>query len=114
MMISLTARVYDPDGWVVLDVAPAETRTKQRRVTKTGTLDGGQYIDDLGFSPSDVDFVFKINTITEAQAAVLDRLVSMYSLVNCSTRDGFFSGVIQKVAFADKAVITFMVKDKIE
>ena len=113
-MIALSAQTFDPIGHVILNAEiGGGLETLSRRITKTATLGGGAFLNDFGFSDSDRDFNFMIKRVTEDQLAVLKRLTKLYSLVNCATPDGMFSGAIENLAIGQEVKIKFIVQEKL-
>ena len=96
-MISLSAPLYDLEGQVLLYPSPdSELQGGSRRVSRTPTLDGGATIVDQGMSHADRTFRIVAPNISENKYNTVWYLLRTYSLVNIATRDGLYSGVIQR------------------
>ena len=115
MILHLTTPTFDEDGSLDLQYSPnSRLNNVSRRVTKTATLDGGSTIVDLGHSPSDNDLYIEVLAISDTDLTTLRRLVTSYPLLNISTKDGHFSGVVSNFD-SDTAPLsfTFLIKEKL-
>jgi hypothetical protein len=92
IMASISARVYDFDGCVIIK----HDEVKQgayfgnvaRRATRTATLDGSSALFDTGYSSSDNIITIKLDWNDKAEA--LRSMVKTYSTVIIITPDGAF------------------------
>lgn len=95
----ISTQLYDLNGWVYLDrvkLSNSNMRSMQRRVTRNKTLDGGVYIDDLGYSHG--DRTVTISTDVDATIeSTLDNIIQNHALIWLSIADGIYTAAIQSV-----------------
>jgi len=114
-MIGIAATQFDVLGAVVFkeDMAESDMESLSRRGSKAKTLDGGVYIEDLGFSDSDRDFKIKVNNPTIAQVDTLKYLVRTYSTLLFACREGVFLGLITDLTVTQDVRFTFKISERI-
>lgn len=90
-MIGLAATTYDPEGALLLDEVPANTRlgTVTRRVNRRPTLDGGAAFEDRGSTVADREIRLELVPRADLRAT-LERLVTTYRWLLVATREGVF------------------------
>jgi len=100
-MIGLSAQTFDLDGYLFLedtdiDWTNSDIRTISRRVTRTGTLDTGAYLDDRGFAHGDRSLTVSAKG-GQATYERLSYLLQNYSSLWVTLPDGAFIGSLQRV-----------------
>jgi len=111
--ITIFANEFDTEGSVTLFPLPgADLDTVGRRVTKSGTLDGGAFINDLGYSDSDRDFEFVIPRFTKTQLDTLKTMVRTYSSLSLACSEGVFTGTVDRLTAVKDMKIRFRVLEK--
>lgn len=113
-MIAFGSEDQDTNGAVILQMtAKSRLYDIPARVFKAKTLDGSSVITHLGFSHTDNKMKVYAD-ITEENIPVIQNIFETKSVITVSTKDGFFTGVMDKVKFGNKDVyITVVVKEKI-
>lgn len=95
MIAAISTDVFDPSGFVLIDVMPGTALPERRRRTnRISTLDGGAVSNDFGYSDADLIIVVKW-VPSEAVDAAIDTLVRTYGTVNVATPDGVFSAAVE-------------------
>jgi hypothetical protein len=112
-MIVIKMPEYNAGGNIsIKDLASSVLETSTRRVSRRATIDGGVYMDDLGFSHGDRTFEIK----TKASKISSDRLHQLqrnYSIYECVTNEGIFFGAISSITTRDNILtLQFLVKNK--
>jgi hypothetical protein len=93
-MIGISTQTYDLDGARIFrNPEDLKNRRGERRVSRTGTLDGGVVITDLGFADGDRTILVNEPNASLASVDFARYLVEHYSLVNVMTEDGAYSAV---------------------
>lgn len=93
--VVIASSVFDPLGYVALDVKPdSEIGTISRRITRTATLDGGATIEDNGYAPADATINLTVRLVSVEYENLLMRLVKLYPFLVLSTRYGAFLGAV--------------------
>lgn len=96
--IGLAASIYDPTGALFIrgsqiDVGSVmKNRSRERRVTRTATLDGGVSVYDTGCSVADRELIIKAPKATVALAAFFTYMVETYDTVILTTNEGAYEG----------------------
>lgn len=112
--VSICARVFDPDGSVLLDAdARSELTGVSRRVSRTATLDGGVLVVDNGYAAGDQSLLVSA-PVSRTADVNLQRMAALYPEITVSHFDGCFLGVIERYA-ADQntAKIRILIKEKL-
>jgi hypothetical protein len=96
-MIGLSTVLFDLNGHLVLPYADVESSRPNlsRRVSRVQTLDGAASIYDGGFSWGDVTLMIKIRSLSVLELSRLEYMVTLYTKINVSTRNGALQGTIQ-------------------
>lgn len=96
-MIGLSKQTQDADGIIIIKENPDRSviYNSSPRVSRIATLDGGCVIDHKGYSDS--DRTFDIRAELEESDALIVWGMKSETLLNISTREGFFSGVISRI-----------------
>lgn len=96
MLYALSTPVWDPQGYVEVDVLPSQTDGEtRRRVNRVATLDGGAVVNDAGFSEADRTIELKWIRGTAAYEYLIERLVKFYPRINISTRTGVYEAAVE-------------------
>ncbi len=97
MIVSLCARVFDPDGALVFEIDPAsDLGESSRRVSRVKTLDGFSAFSDNGYSDGDRTITLKFVSTVD----LFDQLHAMmviHPLLSLATIDGCFEGVAETI-----------------
>lgn len=114
-MIQLSAPLYDPLGHVRLDDLPSsELDAITRRVGRAQTLDGGVSITDGGHSAGDRTFLVRWKVHSESEYRKVQRMVSLYTLLTVSTREGVFSAAPRSIRTqSGQGVLELLVKEQL-
>ena len=70
-----------------------QNNRRDRRVSRTATLDGGVSINDNGYVPGDRDISIKVPNASKAIADYLAYIAETYSQIIISTEESVFLGV---------------------
>lgn len=99
--------------WLTLD-ASSDTRTRQRRVSRSATLDGGCLINDGGYAEADRELRLAVRGLSRADAAVLEAIAA-FPLCHLALDHGLYRGVVSGYAFngGATAALTFLVTARI-
>jgi len=96
-MISLATTTYDSNGHTIIkDSSRTNIETRDYRLIKSQTLDGGTVFIHSGYAVGDREITVNSN-ITESQAETLKYIGDNYTSVTVSTEEGFFLGAIKKL-----------------
>lgn len=101
------------NGFVVLWPSPDWRGASERRQTKTKTLNGGVYINDLGFSEADSDFDFTLPNTPIEDVEIMVMLAKNFSSLFLATEDGLFEGGIKRHSLKSVPTFTFSILRKI-
>jgi len=97
-MISITTKIYDLNGQVIIDPDPDSNLYKNmRRMTRTPTLDGGCVIVDQGVSNADRTLDVRKTGISAAKSDLINYIFRTYSLIQVSFYDGCFEAAIDSL-----------------
>jgi len=94
----LSAEQYDPEGYVELDFfgLHGQIRDRERRLTRTETIDGGVVIE--GGAAPHADRVWEVTAALSAdQRRRLLYLLEVCDTVNCTTAEGVFTVKLHSV-----------------
>lgn len=109
--------VYAPeltvDGFISMIPTSGWRPETSRRITKTSTLDGGVYLNDLGFSTADADFNFRIPNPVVADIDNLDILHQNFAILRLVTETGTYEGSVSQLRKASEVTFKFTVSQKI-
>ena len=112
--IGIAVDVYDLAGSIYFrgaDLHPGKTMAdtgRERRATRTKTLDGGVSVYDTGYAPGDRTLGVYLPKPTLAIISALSYLVERYSLVIVSTKDGVYRAIPQR-AYIDSDGMASMI-----
>lgn len=115
-MISITTPTYDTEGSILLRnlESDTDTLTRERRITRTATLDGGSEIEDLGMSHADRTFAIRARGLSKEEFEKLAALVEAYPLLVITTRDGAYRGAPERISLNnDVTNLRILIKEKI-
>ena len=115
MINVISAREFDPTGWIELHVTqPSETGEVRRRINRVATLDGGAVVNDSGFSHSDRTIDLAWQPTSAASEALIEYMISTYPQINVSTRAGFFRAVPETYTpGAEESTLRLLVLEKL-
>ena len=115
-MIGLSSLEYSLTGTVLLERADAKSRLwdRNRRVTRTATLDGSAILTDIGYSDTDRTLTIVEPKVSEAIVTLVAALQEDYATILVVTREGAFRGAIKTMGVQDgDLTITFLVIEKL-
>jgi len=98
-VIGLSTNVYDLQGARIFRQAELDSKKcnenyrRDRRVSRTATLDGGVSVYDTGYSAGDRDMTIKVPRASRAISDYFAYLVKTYSEITVATSESVFSGV---------------------
>jgi len=96
----ISTQIYDLNGWVYLTgvkLNNSNTRSRQRRVNRNKTLDGGVYLDDLGYAHGDRTVTLAVD-VDETTENKLTNIIENHALVWLSLTEGAFTAAIQSMS----------------
>ena len=92
MRVFLACPTFDLDGTAAIDpLGSSDFGEVRRRVNRVQTLDGGVAVNDGGTSDGDRTFAVAWRTGPLTREQRIERLVSTYSRLSVSTREGLFA-----------------------
>lgn len=97
-MIGLSANIFDLQGARIFRAAELDDRKanenyrRERRVSRTATLDGGVAVYDTGYAPGDRDLIIKVPRASREIADFLAYLVKTYNEITVTTAESAFCG----------------------
>ncbi|MCK9362148.1 MAG: hypothetical protein M0P74_00875 [Syntrophales bacterium] len=117
-MIGIATRTYDLIGARVFRDMPRskdqENRSGARRVSRTGTLDGGCVIADMGFSDGDRGIYIEEPSATIESVNFARYIVEEYALVIVAMEDGAYEAAPESYAVKDGILsIRLLVSEKV-
>lgn len=115
-MIGIAALEFSLTGSLILERADAKSRLwdRNRRVTRTATLDGSAVLTDIGYSDTDRTFTIVEPKASEAVVTLVAALQEDYATILVVTREGAFRGAIKAMGVQDgDLTITFLVIEKL-
>ena len=95
IMISISTQTASEYFVILTEKDGSVTNQLSRRNAVRSTLDGGAVPSDSGYSVTDRDLVI-LADITEAQEEILEYMIKNYTLLNVSTKSGFFVCMINR------------------
>jgi len=112
-MIGLSTQTYDLDGYVFLedtdiDWSNSDIQTLSRRVTRTGTLDTGAYLDDRGYAHGDRSLSVAAKG-GQSMYESLSYLLQNYSTLWVTLPDGAFIGSLQRVRPGRRGIVNLTI-----
>jgi hypothetical protein len=111
----LSAPVSDSQGQIEFkfDVGNSELLSRERRITRRATLDGGSVFDDYGYSHSDRDFTL-VTYMSGEMIEALNYMVETFSSILVSTVEGFFLGTFQDTRVkGNEVTIKILIMEKL-
>lgn len=113
-MIVLQIPGFSENGNIkIAELSDSKLNDSTRRVSRRKTINGGVFLDDLGFSHGDRTFEIKANS-TAALIANISQLKQVYSQCQCITSEGVFLGVIRSITENGNVLTTqFLIKEKV-
>lgn len=91
MLATLAATIFDPAGYIELDVVPAQNDGEtRRRVNRVATLDGGAVVNDAGYSQADRVLELRWQADNAAREAAVRRMVEIHDQVHIALRTGVY------------------------
>lgn len=113
-MITLRVPEYEARGNIKInELADSKLLDSTRRVNRRATIDGGVFLDDLGFSHGDRTFDIKSQETLE-NSERLRELQRNYRIYECVTSEGVFLGTISDIR-SKEGILTlqFLIKNKV-
>jgi len=119
--IGISANTYDLNGAFYLsgrELDPEKTRTntnRERRASRTATLDGGVSIYDTGYAAGDRTMGIHIKDPSPEIIAAMNYLIETYSLLTVTTDEAAFTAIPAKFSVAEDglATLTLLVTEQI-
>ncbi|MGW8181606.1 MAG: hypothetical protein ACWGQW_22985 [bacterium] len=106
LSVAIATKVYDLAGRILMlnvDETASQTRTYERRVTRTATLDTGAYIDDRGYFAGDRTINVSLSGSKELFEA-LRYILENYSSLWISLPDGAYSGNMSRLTISGNRI----------
>ena len=97
--IGLSTPTFDINGALYISGSLLDPGTemandvRERRVSRTATLDGGVSVYDTGYALGDRDYMVKVKEAPEDIASFFAYLVETYGTIILSTKEGVFLGI---------------------
>jgi hypothetical protein len=98
-MISISTKIFDLQGARYFSRAQLDQKKllenyrRERRVSRTATLDGGVAVYDTGYAPGDRDITVKVPNPSMVMADYMSYIVTTYNEIVVSTAESVFLGV---------------------
>jgi hypothetical protein len=98
-MIGISTNIYDLQGARIFRDAELDSKKtnenfrRERRVSRTATLDGGVSVYDTGYSAGDRDMTIKVPRASRQISDLFAYLVETYSEITVTTSESAFLGV---------------------
>ena len=113
MLAAISSTVYDPFGWIALEVMPVSAfQDRRRRTNRIATLDGGAAFNDFGFSEADKTMVVEWSYNPAIDDAI-EYMAQTYAVVNVATPRGLWQAAIETYSKTQPSRITLMPVAKI-
>lgn len=115
-MIGISTPTYSPNGSILLkDIeTDSDVPPRERRITRTATLDGEAEIEDMGMSHADRTFVIRARGLTRAEYDLLALGVEGFPLLIITTAEGAFMGAPEHLSINDGiTTLRILIKEKI-
>ena len=118
--IGISATIFDTSGAMYVDggaLAASEAlknNMRERRATRTATLDGGVSVYDTGYAPGDRDMEVRVSAPERELVDFFFYMVETYNLIMITMEDGAYYGVPQR-AYLDNdgaAVLNVMITEE--
>ena len=100
--IGISATIFDTSGALYVDggeLSASEAlknNMRERRATRTATLDGGVSVYDTGYAPGDRDMEVRIPVPERELVDFFFYMVETYNLIMITTEDGAFNCIPQR------------------
>lgn len=103
--VSIGTKLFDYDGHVELLGLndPAEI-SLSRRVTATPTLDGGSFVSDSGYAPSDRVFNYSMTGNDKTYIDNIIRIAKLHSRLVLCINEGAFEVIIKAIFYVNGTV----------
>lgn len=94
--------------------ASSDTQSRDRRLTRTPTLDGGAVVNDGGWSEADRTLTLNIRHLSQEDAATLQQIAA-YTEQHLALADGLYRGRVKSHVLngAAESRLTFWVSEKL-
>ena len=105
--IGIASTIFDTSGNLYIEgssLDPADTlknNSRERRFSRTATLDGGVSVYDTGYAPGDRDMSVKVSAPAKDIPEFFFYICETYNLILIMTEDGAFTGVPEKAYIDD-------------
>jgi len=103
LTMSISTPTYDLLGSVMLhniEARDSDMYSLVRRSVRTPTLNGGSYLDDLGYTDEDRTLEVVLANGTDEQRESLEYMIRAYSELNIMLPDGAYIGNLQQLSDA--------------
>lgn len=91
--IGLAARVFDPEGALLLPWRDGtDTGSLRRRMTRTATLDGGVSVVNRGFTDADRTLSIAMEGAEPALVDKVKRMLRLHGSITVMLNDGAYTG----------------------
>jgi hypothetical protein len=116
-MIGVSTLTYDLDGSRVFysdRSKDLKNRMGERRISRTGTLDGGVVIADMGFTDGDRDIIIEVLKASIEDVDFARYICETYNLVTVTTEDGAYKAAPSDYKDSDGTLkMTMLVSEKV-
>lgn len=116
-MIGVSTLTYDLDGSRVFysdRSKDLKNRNGERRTSRTGTLDGGVVIADMGYVDGDRDIIIEEPTASIDAVDFARYICETYNLVTVTTEDGAYQAAPSNYKVSDGTLkMTMLVSAKV-
>lgn len=117
-MIGVATLTYDLEGSRVFRNTERsrdlKNRKGERRITRTGTLDGGVVIADMGFVDGDRDIIIEEPKASIEAVDFARYICEEYNLVTVTTEDGAYEAAPSAYEVSDGTLkMTMLVSEKV-
>lgn len=110
--IGISSTIFDTSGTLYVDggeLSASEAlknNVRERRATRTATLDGGVSVYDTGYAAGDRDMEVRVPSPSREMIDFFFYMVETYNLIMVTTEDGAYYGVPQRAYLdADGAAV---------
>ena len=97
-MIGISTVVFDLEGFIVIPSHKLKGDNEimlSRRVSSTKTLDGGVFVSDFGYAPTDDNISVVAIGVPLDDIRKLKDIIKLHSLLRITTKEGAFICVMQ-------------------
>jgi hypothetical protein len=115
MLAAISSTVYDPFGWIALEVMPVSAfQDRRRRTNRIATLDGGAVFNDGGYSDADRTIRLRWKVRDRDTEDSMDLLVRLYSTLNVSIDGAVFAAYVERYTpGTDESELSLLVSERL-